>query len=81
MIPFRYSTGNIVIASTPRDQIGDMFQQLSYEQLKILFPENIIHGTEGHYYIQIPASEFVTTDYSAYVAGLQPGQYHATQQE
>lgn len=37
LIPFRYSTGNIIIASTPKDQIGDMFEQLSYDQKILIF--------------------------------------------
>lgn len=43
LIPFRYSTGNIVIASTPRDQIGDMFQQLSSDQKVLLFNSEVIN--------------------------------------
>lgn len=42
MNPFRYSTGNMVIASTPKDQIGDMFQTLTYEQKEIIFAEKTL---------------------------------------
>lgn len=37
LVPFRYSTGNMVISSTPLEQIGDMFQRLSVDQKKIIF--------------------------------------------
>ena len=37
LIPFRYSTGNMVIASTPLPQLGDMFQQLDDSQMKLIF--------------------------------------------
>ena len=40
--PFRYSTGNMVIASTPKDQIGDMFQTLTYEQKEIIFAKDTL---------------------------------------
>lgn len=37
LIPFRYSTGNMIIASTPADQIGDMFQVLDNDQKRLIF--------------------------------------------
>ena len=40
--PFRYSTANLIIASTPKDQIGDMFQTLTYEQKEIIFAKNTL---------------------------------------
>ncbi len=42
LIPFRYTTGNIVISSTPIDQIGDMFQILPRDQKILIFrKENV----------------------------------------
>jgi len=42
LIPFRYTTGNIVISSTPPDQIGDMFQTLPIDQKVLIFKkENV----------------------------------------
>lgn len=36
-VPFRYTTGNIVVASTPYDQLGDLFSLLSIEEKKFIF--------------------------------------------
>lgn len=44
LIPFRYSTGNIIIASTPADQIGDMFQTLEFDQKVLLFNKDQINA-------------------------------------
>ena len=43
LIPFRYSVGNIVIASTPKNQLGDIIDQLSNVDKELIF--NI--GEEG----------------------------------
>lgn len=37
MIPFRYTTGNIVVASTPVDQLGDVFTLLSQGEKEVIF--------------------------------------------
>ncbi|MCK5807225.1 MAG: ABC transporter permease, partial [Mycoplasmataceae bacterium] len=44
LIPFRYSTGNMIIASTPLPQLGDMFQQLDNDQMKLIFKHWDVHG-------------------------------------
>ena len=41
-VPFRYSTGNIVIASTPLEQIGDAFQRITLSQKQLLF--NVVNS-------------------------------------
>ena len=37
LMPFRYSTGNMIIASTPKPQLGDMFEKLTDDQMSIIF--------------------------------------------
>ena len=44
IIPFRYSTGNIIISATPADQIGDMFQTLTYDQKILIFNEKLVNA-------------------------------------
>lgn len=66
LIPFRYSTGNIVIASTPKDQIGDMFQQLSNDQLKLLFANEVINA-DGSI---SPKTDWLLDNYQQYKASL-----------
>ena len=44
LIPFRYSTGNIIISSTPKNQIGDMFQVLTYDQKILIFNEKQVNA-------------------------------------
>ncbi len=47
-VPFRYTTGNIVVSTTPKFQIGDLMTLLSIDNKKIIF--NIIGEvtSEGH---------------------------------
>ena len=40
-IPFRYSTGNLVISTTPINQLGDIFSKLSISEKQVIF------GNEG----------------------------------
>lgn len=43
LVPFRYSTGNMIISSTPLEQIGDMFERLSIDQKKIIFGNEVVN--------------------------------------
>ena len=54
LIPFRYSTGNMIIASTPLPQLGDMFQQLNNDQMKLIFGK--------HWDVHNHAVKFVPND-------------------
>ena len=54
LIPFRYSTGNMVIASTPLPQLGDMFQQLDPSQMNLIFKHWDIHAHTASFSQLIP---------------------------
>ena len=56
MMPFKYTTGNIIISATPVSQMGDFISLLAYDSshnfsdanLKILFYESHIDAALGH---------------------------------
>lgn len=35
--PFRYTTGNLIVSATPKDQLGDLFHALSADDKKLIF--------------------------------------------
>ena len=48
-IPFRYSTGNLIVATTPISNLGGIFNKLSIDEKKIIFGDNagVIVGEKG----------------------------------
>ena len=46
-MPFRYTVGNMVIASTPKSQIGGIIDKLSLEELRLIFSSETIHNIKG----------------------------------
>ncbi|MCP4336799.1 MAG: ABC transporter permease [Mycoplasma sp.] len=51
LIPFRYTTGNIIVASTPSSQIGSLMTMLSLENKKLIF--NIIGEVTSKNHIKL----------------------------
>ncbi|WKX02781.1 ABC transporter permease [Candidatus Mycoplasma mahonii] len=51
VIPYRYSTGNIIIASTPIEQVGDILKWLTPDQKRLIFKSvedsGVINITDG----------------------------------
>lgn len=50
-VPFRYSTGNMIISATPLPQTGDMFQDLNAKHLRLIFENVNIDKATGEEYV------------------------------